>query len=358
MTVPELLAHRLRNQRLTRTALRTPAEVVSWLGAVQAQDFATAKWGLALRAAGLTDAAVERAFDAGAILRTHAMRPTWHFVAPGDIRWLQELTAARVHQVSASIYRKMELDAATLGRSRRVLERSLRDRSYKTRPELAALLAAAGIAAAGIRLAYLIMHAELERLICSGPRQGRQFTYALVEERAPAARTIDRDEALAELVGRFFASHGPATVRDFTWWSGLTVRDAKAGIDLASPALESVAIDGLTYWHVPSRTAPPPAAPTAHLLPNYDEYLIAHKDRVATAGPRQSTRPAPEIDEWANFLVVDGRFAGTWRRTVEADGVVVRVAPLNRLTRIGLRSVEAAADAFGHFLEKPVDLHV
>jgi len=356
VTFDTLVPDRLRNQKLTRTARCPPADVVRWLGAVQAQDFTTAKWGLGLRAKGLTDALVERAFDEGAILRTHAMRPTWHFVTRDDIRWLQMLTGPRVHQVNGHYYRKMELDATTLRKSRRVLERALRDHTYRTRAELAAQLEDAGIDARGQRLAYVMMHAELEQVICSGGRRGKQFTYALLDERAPAARTLGREEALAELTKRFFTSHGPATVRDYVWWSGLTVRDARAGIAMAKPALEQAAIDDLTYWFARPKTSPPPAAPTAHLLPNYDEYLIAYKDREAIRGELASTLAAAPVDVWANFLIVDGLFAGTWRPTRDAGAVRVHAVPSRDMTRSNLRSLEAATEAFGRFMELPAVL--
>ncbi len=233
----DLLARRLKNQRLSQTSFRKPEDVVAWLGAVQAQEYPGARWALGLRAKGLTDAAVERAFDDGRILRTHVMRPTWHFVTPADIRWLLALTSPRVHAASAYIYRQTGLDPAGLKRSRVIFERALRDRVHLTRAELGAALARGGLVAAGLRLASFVMHAELEGVICSGPRRGKQFTYALLDERAPGARTLDRDQSLAEIVRRFFTSHGPATVRDFVWWSGLTVRDAQAGIEMVKPPL-------------------------------------------------------------------------------------------------------------------------
>ena len=134
------------------------------------------------------------------------------------------------------------------------------------------ILSREGIQATGLRLALLMMHAELEQVICSGVRREKQFTYALLEERAPARAAFDRESALAELAKRYFTSHGPATVKDFVWWSGLTVGDAKTGIAMTKPVLTSATVDDLAYWFAPSRSSPPPAAPTAHLLPNYDEY--------------------------------------------------------------------------------------
>ncbi len=280
---------RLRQQKLARADGASPADVVRWLGAVQAQDYAGARWALGLRVKGATDGDVQRAFDAGAILRTHLLRPTWHFVAPEDIRWVQTLTAPRVHAANRSYYRKLGLDDRLLARSRTIVEQSLAGGTYLTRHELASALARAGIVAAGQRLAFLVMHAELEQAICSGPRRGAQFTYALLAERAPLARARDHEETLAELAGRYFASHGPATVRDFVWWSGLTVREAKLGVELAG--LAHAELNTLTYWFVEGTVTRSVQARTgatagAFLLPNYDEYLIAYQDRGSVITPR------------------------------------------------------------------------
>ena len=229
----DLVRMRLRNQKLARSEFREPGDVVAWLGAAQAQDYPSAKWAIGMRANGITDADVERAFNEGTVLRTHFLRPTWHFVTPADIRWMLTLSGPRVHAVNASYYRKFGLDSATLARSRATLERALQSGTHLTRSELASALRRAGIAADGPRLAYLVMHAELDQVICSGARRGKQFTYALLDQRVQGVATVARDEALAELTRRYFSSRGPATLRDYVWWSGLTVRDARAGIEMA-----------------------------------------------------------------------------------------------------------------------------
>ncbi len=210
---------RLHNQLLIQHPFDQPNEVVAWLGAVQAQEYGHAKWALGMRLPGATDVDVERAIAEGSILRTHVMRPTWHFVTSADIRWMLELTGPRVHALNAYYYRQQGLDDALFARSNAVLAKALAGGNYLTRPELQAALAGAGIVAdGGLRASYLMMRAELDMLICSGPRRGKQFTYALLDERAPAASSLPRDEALAELTRRYFTSHGPATLKDFAWW--------------------------------------------------------------------------------------------------------------------------------------------
>jgi hypothetical protein len=343
----DLVRRRLRNHRLDRSEFRSPGDVVRWSGAVQAQDYAGARWAIGLRAKDLTDADVERAFDEGTILRTHLLRPTWHFVTPADIRWMLALTAPRIHAANAYAYRLCELDASAFRRSRKVLERALRGGRARTRSELASILGREGIAAEGLRLAALMMDAELEGIVVSGPRRGKEFTYALLAERAPSARTLPRDEALAELAKRYFTSHGPATLRDYAWWSGLTVRDAKAGIEAVAPALDEEVIAGRTCWSLATKVPSPRASATAHLLPNFDEYLVAYKDRGPVVGSLSG-------EVFAHHFVIDGRLAGRWKRTLKKDSVLVEFIPNRRLSREYARALASAAERYGKFLQLPV----
>ncbi len=348
----DLIRRRLANQRLSRSSFRTPADVVAWLGAMQSQDYPGAKWGIGLRAP-VTDDEVDRACDDGAIVRTHILRQTWHFVARDDIRWMLALSGPRVNAINAHYYRKMELDEKTFMRSRAVFERALRDRTHLTRPELGTALRRAGIVASGTRLAFLTMRAELDAVICNGPRRGNQLTYALLEERVPSAKPIDRDEALAKLASRYFTSHGPATLRDFVWWSGLTVRDARAGVDAAGPTLIREEVDGFTYWSAERRTPKAVASPAAHLLPNSDEYLIAHKDRHLFVGSDAGARAERIKDPFVHHVMIDGRLAGSWTRTVKAGSVAVECAMHGRPNTEAARAIDAAAARLGQFLALP-----
>jgi hypothetical protein len=349
---------RLRNQKLTRTALRSPADVVAWLGAIQSQDYAGAKWAIGQRAIGLTDAAVDRAFDEGAILRTHILRPTWHFVTPVDLRWMMPISGPRVAARCATYFRKLELDAALLRRSVGVLERALEGRNYLTRAVLQTALARARISVTGVRLAFVVMRAELDAAICSGPRRGKQFTYALFDERVPTGNAFTRDEALAALTTRFFASHGPATIKDFVWWSGLTVQDAKAGIAAVSPSLESDAFGDRTYFFAASKATAPPSAPTGFLLPNYDEFLVAYKDRDATVMTTIAQRIVDgAFDSYAHPLVLDGQLAGTWRRVMNGraskEALHVTVSSFKPLSRQNRQLLDGATARLAKFLEMP-----
>jgi Winged helix DNA-binding domain len=355
MTI-EIVRQRLHNQFLSQTNLIESEQVVARLGAVQAQDYAGAKWALAQRTEGLTDAEVDDAFNKGKILRTHILRPTWHFVTPEDIRWMLALSAPRVHVGNSFMYRQLELDKAILKKGYPVLEKALQGNQYLTRIELGSIFEKTGILAKGQRLGYLLMSAELDGIICSGPRRGKQFTYALLEERAPKVRVLDPDEALAEFTKRYFSTRGPATLHDFTWWSGLTMADAKKGIELTKPRLESEVIDGRTYWF--ENVSPiKENSPTAHFLPNYDEYFIGFKDRSAIGEiVRQSKLDENNPAFIAHVIIIDGQIVGGWKRTLRKDSVVIRFSLITNLTGAEKQAIIEAAHLYSKFLGLGVEL--
>jgi hypothetical protein len=337
------------------TDFTRPEEVVSWLGAVQAQDYSAAKWALALRTNDTTDAVVDRALDEGRILRTHILRPTWHFVAPRDIRWMLSISGPRVNAINAPYYRKLELDDKVFAKSHRAIERAIGNEGPLTRSELASVLSRAGIKASGHRLAYLMMRAELDGIICCGVRRGKQFTYALLDDRAPAAKPVCRDRALAKLATRYFTSHGPATLRDFVWWSGLTVKDARASVDAAGRALQQETIDGLTYWSAADAQRASRRKASLHLLPNYDEYLIAYRDRGSVIDGAMPSISFGGV-EFPHFVVVDGKLRGTWKRTPGARCLKVTMRLYRPLARDEQRLVESEAARLGRFINQAVDL--
>jgi hypothetical protein len=309
------LARRLHAQRLSSPMPADPAAVVGWFGAVQAQDFQGAKWGLRARAPGLTDARLDAALADGSIIRTHGPRPTWHFIAATDIRWVLAAVAPRVHARSMPMYRACEVDAALMRRAFRVFERTLGDGRFVSRAALAAALGSKGIAAAGVRLAAIVMWAELEQVICSGPRIGKQFTYALFDERVPDRGRLSPEEARTALAARYVASHGPVTIRDFVWWSGLTTAQARAALDAVSPALAVERIGDGRWW---------------------------------------SVRDAGH----AHWLCLDGRFGGFWRRTIGARRVEVEIAPYRPFTRAQKADATRQAEQHAAFLGLPLALTI
>ncbi len=346
---------RLINQQLDHTQIKTPNALVGWLGAVQSQEYAGAKWSLAMRLQGVSDAELDQAFAEGSILRTHIMRPTWHFVTPQDIRWMLELTAPHVQALSQYMYRQLELDDALLNRGSEAIAQALQGGRQLTRAELAKVLEKVGIVAQGMRLGYIAYYAELQGMICSGGRRGKQFTYALLEERAPQAIRLGRDEALAELTKRYFTSHGLATVNDFAWWSGLSKTSAKAGVALLGDQLASETIDGQSYWFSPSTTYNTAPALRAYLLSTYDEYIIGYTDRTTLidAPPEERAGMISKLN-FDSMIILGGRIVGTWRRTFEKREVVIEIRPLAPFSAEQQMLVDAAAQRYGNFLGMPV----
>ena len=351
LTISEITRYRFYNQHIGRAKFEKPGDVVAWLGAMQGQEYAMAKWGVAQRMTEITDTQLDKAFADGDILRTHLLRPTWHFVTPADIRWVLALSAPRVHAVNAFMYRKLELDSALFKRSNAVLTKALQGGKQLTRVELASALQHAGIDTVGeFRMGYILMQAELDALICSGGRRGKQFTYALLEERVPPARKLERDEALVELLKRYFTSRGPATMKDFTVWSGLTMADTRRGRDMLKPKLEHEVIDGQTYWFVESALPAKAASTRAHLLPIYDEYVMGYKDRTAMLGALDSENFNAGSIAFDNLIVIDGMLLGSWKRTLSKREVSIETNFNAPLTKVEQKAVAAEAAQFGKFL--------
>src|SRR5258708_5458520 len=324
MTNLDIAPRRLPNQLITQRTFEKPGDGVQWLGAVQARDYAAAKWALGLRLQGVTDDDIEQAFTDGAILRTHVMRPTWHFVSPADIRWLLALTAPHVRAASAYHNRKLELDDAVFRGTNAVLANALQGGKQLTRDELASALQQAGIATDGEqRVTYIMMRAELDGVICSGARRGKQFTSALLAERAPQARTLDPDEALAEITMRYFTRHGPATIQDFVWWLGLTVVDARRGLAMGTSHLLHETIGGQTYWFPPSTPPAQDLAPMAYLLPNYDEYTVGYTDRSTIFDALHTNKLDPPGGLLTNTMVLDRPVLRTLKRTFKKTTLII-----------------------------------
>lgn len=353
MPIHPILYNRLYNQHIAESSFTRPADIVSYLGAIQAQDYGMAKWAIGLRVPGLVDGDVETAFNNGAILRTHVLRPTWHFVPPGDIRWMLELTAPRINALSAYYYRATELDAAVFKKTNNVITKALRDNQYLTRTALQKILEKAKIKAEGVRLSYIMMRAELDAIICSGPRQGKQFTYALIDERAPNAKSLHKQEALAALTLRYFTTRGPATLNDYATWSGLSMQDVKEGISLLGNKLNTEETSGTTFYYGPHTAPAKPAGKiqTTFLLPDYDEYGISYKDRELLFGERKSqVNTKVENPVFYHSLMVDGVAAGTWQKTANKKVVDVEITLTKKLSKVKHQAVDKAVKKYLDFV--------
>jgi hypothetical protein len=361
MPATALALQRLYQQRLSQNPLATPGEVVAWLGAVQAQDYLGALWAIGLRMQHATEADIEQAMADGVIVRTHPMRGTWHFVAAADVRWLLTLMAPRRIASNASWYRRLELDDATFAKSNAVFAKTLQGGKQLTRRELAAKLEQAGISTAGLRLTFILSRAELDAVIASGARRGKQFTFALLDELVPVSKALERDEALAELARRYFTSHGPATLQDFVWWSGLIVADARAGLEMVKSQFIKEVIGGRAYWTSPiNRVATSVesrfiggASPTAYLLPAYDEYTVAYKDRSAILDPAYAKQARNGI--FSPAIVINGQIVGTWKRTMKKDAVIITPSLFTPLKKAETHSLAASANQYSAFLDMTVN---
>lgn len=353
MNSSEILNLRLSNSGLSHSPFQSPTDAVTRLGAVQAQDFTAAKWSLGLRIKKSTDADIEQAFNEGRIQRIHVMRPTWHFVMPEDLRWMLELTAPRVKSILASSNRKIGLGDALFAKCNSAITRALEGRNYLTRQELKVVLTDIGIETDVQRLAHIIMQAELDGFICSGPKRGKQFTYTLLDERVRETARVSREEALKILALRYFTSHGPAQLKDFSWWSGLSDKDAREALDRIIFGLDQSTVNGKTYWFPPpAETIPDP--PSALLLSIYDEYTIAYKDRCDLSEARDIERMIAMGNALTAVLILEGKVAGTWNKRMKSQTVEIRLNPFRILDDEEQEAVEAEASRYGRFFGVPV----
>jgi hypothetical protein len=331
MEPAEVVRRRLHAQMLREPGAESPEAALRKLLAVQAQEFAYARWSLAQRVSSLvrapvTAADIEQAVTDGTILRTHILRPTWHFVHRDDLRWLRTLSAPRLARANAATYRQTGIDAATAARTAEVLGAAVAGGNHLARDELAVVLRDEGFPAKGLQLAYIIMHAEISGVLASGrpvrsPGGALKQTYALFDERAPAAPDVAHADALAELACRYFTSRGPATLKDCAGWSGLTVTDVRKGVQQtleAHPdALATEVIDGVEHYYAAGRPLPVPEGPRIDLIQCYDEYVMGY---FATRHYLGGGAPAfPFEGEPMHVVLLDGRMAGSWRHTLRPD---------------------------------------
>jgi hypothetical protein len=350
MKATDIAQQRLINQHLASPVYEDPADIVYHMGAIQAQDYAGAKWAIAQRLQGATDDIIEKAFTNGDIIRTHVMRPTWHFVHPKDIRWMLELTAPRVQAIASFRHRQLKLDAAIFSLCEKTLIKALTGGKQLSRDEVAAALQQAGVATDDQRFIHIMMEMELIGLVCSGGRQGKQFTYTLLDERVPSVKSMNRQDTLATLAERYFTAHGPATLQDFVWWSGLTVNDAKAGLEMVKNKLNSESSDESTYWFSGRQDTPKSKTPAAFLLPNYDEYIVSYRDRSAAVAASDINKADPRGTIFNHTILINGRIAGTWKRSFRKDTVDLEITPFSPLSKVNHAAIASAAKRYAKFL--------
>jgi len=354
MRTADLAFQRLHAQHLLKPDFDSPADAVRWFGAVQAQDFLASLWAIGLRLRRGTEAGVEEAIAGKGIIRTWPMRGTIHFVPPQDARWMLRLLARRGISSNGAMYRRLGLTEAVFARTHEVVAGALRGGRQLTRTEIYRVLEEAGVRTSGEqRGLHILGYLAREALICFGPRRGKQHTFTLLEEWIPAGRQLKDDEALAELARRYFASHGPATSQDFAWWSGLTIKDARAALDGARTELYAQEAGGKEFWSGFDPKSLTPAVGQACLLPAFDELTVGYKDRSALLAGAPTTAAGLALGP---SIIVDGRIVGNWKRTLARDAVVIELslfAPVNKRQQAGLAS---AARRYGEFVGLPARL--
>ncbi len=353
MKPQDIAQYRLFYQQITGTRFKTPAQIVSWLGALQAQDYTGAKWSIGLRLLDATDADIEQAIANRTIVRTWPMRGTLHFVAAEDVRWMLALLTPRVLANSARRHEQLNLDEAVFRRSTELLARALQGGKVLTRQEMMDLLEQAGITTGQQRGYHILGWAAQSGFICFGPPRGKQPTFVWLDEWLPEGKKLTRDESLAELARRYFTGHGPATLQDFMGWSNLVAADARAGLEMARSHLVSEEIEGQTYW-LPQNLAPLPGhPPEVYLLPGFDEYLLGYKDRSAVLDPRHSSLIHPGNNGiFKPTVVVQGRVTGIWKPTFKKDRVTVEINPFTSLDQAHHPALSAAITRYGRFIGK------
>jgi hypothetical protein len=343
-----LASLRIYNQRINNPVFTKPEDVVKHMVAMQAQDYAGAKWAIGLRMQDPRESDIENAINQGKILRTHLLRPTWHFVLPEDIRWLLTLTAPRIHAINAPFYRKFGFTDALFNKTNELLAKTLQGNKQLSRPEVLDLVKQAGIATDDIRFTIILMRAELDQVICSGARIGKQFSYALLDDLAPASVPLTHEEALTKLAAAYFNTRGPATVHDFANWSGLTITDAGIGLENVKEKLINEVIDGKTYWMPDSPNALVPQKTTTFLLPPYDEFATSYKDRSALIVPAYIEQAGHVVFDPS--IVVNNQLVGTWKRSVKKTEVVIDLKLFGQLNKTQTKAVEAAEARYKKFL--------
>ncbi len=313
---------RLINQQLINNKMQTPKDVVSWLGAMQAQDYNMAKWAIGIRRKNATNKMIEIAFNNGEILRTHVLRPTWHFVAPEDIRWMLKLSASRIKASMKSRDMQLGLDEEVYNKSKNVIYNALENKQL-TRDELSKELVKSGIAMNNAREYHIMMNAELDGIICSGAMKCKKYTYALLDERVPNMNNnLSKDEALAMLAEKYFRGHSPTTLQDFVWWSGLLNSEAKRAVEIVKNNLTTETINSQEYF-IPNSYMPQIIPESIHLLPAFDEYIIGYRDRKAVLTAENHSKAISSNGIFRPTILKNGHVIGIWKKTATKTNPVM-----------------------------------
>jgi len=355
MDYSDISTLRLHRQLVTNPIQKTVKEAVSVLGAMQAQDYYMAKWAIGMRLSKSTDNQIVEAIDKGEIIRTHLLRPTWHFVSSDDIYWMLELSAPNIRRILKTSDKGLELTEAIYSKSQVILENKLSGNKHLTRVELTNAFIQAGIAVDNNRASHLFMRAEVDGLICSGSIKDTKQTYALLHERTVKIKSLPREEALARLALRYFSSHGPATVHDFMWWSGLSISESRIALESIKSSLFQETIEGYTYWFS-DITVTPNSNSNIYLLPAFDEFLISYRNRLAAISKEHQPKAFSTNGIFYPIIVLNGRVIGIWKRALKKDTAHINIELFNVSDKETIPLLEQAAITYGNFLSKKIEL--
>jgi len=356
MTLSEIPTFRLINQKIAKSEFKTAIEVVGWMGAMQAQDYAMSKWAIGIRLLNPTNEKIEESIDNGEIIRTHLMRPTWHLVTAHDIYWLLELTAPKILSSMKSRNKVLELSDVIFTKTNHLIEKALVKEINLTREELAVEMHKAKIPTDNNRLSHILFTAELNGIICSGRKKGGKLTYALLNERVPNKNVLTRDESLVELAKRYFTSHGPATEKDFSWWSGLSASDARKAVESVKSGFISETIDSGKYWMPISLTKNSNKKTSLFMLPAYDEFLISYTDRIASLALPHHKKAVSSNGIFRPVIVVNGQVVGSWKRLTNGKRVIIEPEFFQPPDKLTISFLENEVYRFGHFLKKETEM--
>jgi hypothetical protein len=354
MNLQELSILRLENQHIAKSRFNTVKEIASWMCAMQAQDFNMSKWALGIRLQESSVTAINKAIDSGELVRTHLLRPTWHLVSSDDIGWILSLTAPQIRSAVKSRDKELGLTEPVFRKSNSVIEKSLRDGNHLTRPELISELVKTNIDVDNNRASHLLLRAETDGIICSGRLKDNRPTYALLQEWIKATKTFYRDEALRELAIRYFTSHGPATLEDFIWWSGLSSKDSQLALELARSSLNSEIIQNKTYWFASYSSLSQPDTNEVFLLPAYDEFLISYRDRTASLAFIKLKEAVSSNGIFYPTIVRNGQVIGTWKYSLKKDKVVLQTNLFESTEFEGEIDFSDPLARFAGFLQKEI----
>jgi len=353
MTFSDISGLRLYNQKIAQPSFKKSEEVLSWLGAIQGQDYAGAKWSIGLRLVNAKETDVEDAFSRKQILRTWLMRGTLHMVSSKDLEWMRKLFAPKIIKGNARRYKELELDEPTLFKTNDIIVKVLQEKTRLNRKELLATIEENGISTQGQRAAYMLQRASYDGFICQTNTIRNVANFILIDKSFTDGMTLDRSEAIAELTKRYFKSRGPATIQDFVWWSGLTVAETKAGLEANKSLFCQEMIDGQTYWFPVENQSLKIARNLIRFLPGFDEFLLGYKDRSASLHPKFNNNWCPGNNGmFFPFIVMNGEVVGTWKRGFKKNVVVIEMNSFNPQKKLDENPVILdAANKFCKFID-------